>query len=287
MATVAVVGLGAMGSRIALRLLSVGYDVVVWNRSPEKLEALLANGASAAATPREAALRSQTLITMLADPPALHAVTEGPNGIAAGTHPNLTIIEMSTVGPSAVRHLASALQPGVSLVDAPVLGSIAEAETGTLTILAGGPTDAVDEIRPLLTSLGALVHVGPLGAGAAAKLVANAALFGTLTVLAETLALSESLGLSIEAAAAVLAATPLAEQARRRLPVIEAGDYPRRFALSLARKDADLIRHSAETVGIEIPALEAARTWLAAAERAGRGDDDYTALLPTIIESAT
>lgn len=285
MESVSVLGLGAMGSRIALRLLDAGHEVVVWNRSPDRLEPLLARGARPASSPRDAARRSRTLITMLADPDALRAVSEGPEGIAAGIHPDLVVVEMSTVAPPAVARLASLLEPAVRVVDAPVLGSIAEAGAGTLTIFAGGSADLVDRIRPLLAPLGTVVHVGPSGAGAAAKLVANAALLGTITVLGETLSLAGAVGLSRDAAAQVLDATPLADQARRRLPLLGAGTYPRRFGLALARKDADLIVASAQRSGVRLGALNAVRDWLVAAEQQGRGDWDYTAVLATILHS--
>ena len=208
---VAVVGAGAMGSRIALRLVDAGHEVAVWNRSPDKLAPILARGAIAASTPRDAAARSRALITMLADPQALRAVSEGPDGIAVGAHPDLVVIEMSTVGPPAVRQLGSLLGPGVRLVDAPVLGSVDEVQSGTLMIFAGGPSEVLDEVEPLLALLGKVVRIGPLGAGAAAKLVANAALLGALAVLGETLALADGLELSHEAAVMVLVFTLLAE----------------------------------------------------------------------------
>lgn len=143
-----------------------------------------------------------------------------------------------------------------------MLGSVGEAESGTLTIFAGGLAAVVDQVEPLLAVLGTIVRAGLPGAGAAAKLVANAALLGTLAVLGETLALADALELSPDVSAAVLASTPLAEQARRRLPMIVAGDYPRRFALSLARKDADLILRSCAAAGVELPGLSAMRGWL-------------------------
>jgi 3-hydroxyisobutyrate dehydrogenase/2-hydroxy-3-oxopropionate reductase len=279
---VAVVGAGAMGSRISARLLDAGHQVVVWNRSQDKLAPLVAQGASPAATPREAAAGSRVLITMLADPAALRDASEGPDGIGAGAHPELVVIEMSTVGPRAVQRLASILARRAELIDAPVLGSVGEAESGDLTIFAGGPADVLDGVKPLLASLGAVVHVGPLGAGAAAKLVANAALLGTLTVLGETLALAGALDLSRQMAALALASTPLAEQARRRIPLIEAGAYPRRFALSLARKDAELIFDSCAAADFQTRALAGVRDWLRAAETEGYGEDDYTALLEVI-----
>src|SRR5438094_2358446 len=123
---VAVVGLGAMGSRIATRLLEAGNELIVWNRSPEKVAPLLVRGAVAAETPAAAAAQAEFLITMLADPAALRAVTAGEAGIAAGAHPSLLVIEMSTVGLAAVAELAASLPKGTALLDAPVLGSVAE-----------------------------------------------------------------------------------------------------------------------------------------------------------------
>ncbi len=280
--TVAVVGIGAMGSRIAARLLAAGHHVVVWNRTAAKLSLLLECGAVAAATPAEAARRADVLITMLADPAALRAVSDGSDGIAAGADASLTVIEMSTVGPAAVAELASKLPLGTQLVDAPVLGGIAEAEAGELTIFAGGAPSAVDAVRPLLVQHGTVHHVGPSGSGAAAKLVANAALFGSVALVGEMVSLARGLGLADEAIYEVLATTPLAAQAERRRQSIADGEYPRRFALSLARKDADLIQAAARS-GHELRLLEATRSWLIEAEATGSGQRDYTAMLARIV----
>jgi 3-hydroxyisobutyrate dehydrogenase/2-hydroxy-3-oxopropionate reductase len=283
MNAVAVVGLGAMGSRMAARLLDAGHPVTVWNRSPAAAAALSGLGATVAATPAEAAAGAQALITMVSGPRALRAVTEGAAGVAAGAHGSLTVIEMSTVGPDAVTRLAGALPAGTGLLDAPVLGSVPEAEAGTLTILAGGPAAEVDRARPLLSVLGTVVAAGPLGSGAAAKLTANMALFSTVAALGEAIALGRALGLRPDVLADVLAVTPLADQAVRRRPAIDADDYPRRFALSLARKDADLIGQAARSAGAELRLAEAARGWLADAEAAGWGEHDYTAVLAAIL----
>ena len=286
MSAVAVVGLGAMGSRIARRLLASGRDVVVWNRTATRATPLVELGATAAASPADAAARAGAVLTMVADPAALAAVTEGADGVAAGAARGTTVIEMSTVGPAAVARLAAALPDGVHLVDAPVLGSLAEAESGSLVVLAGGDAALVERWTPLLATLGSVRHVGPSGSGAAAKLVANAALFATLGVLGEALALAHGLGLSQEAAYDVLAATPLAAQAERRRPLIEAGEYPPRFPLALARKDADLVADAAAAAGVDLRLLAAARTWLADADAAGRSGSDYSAVLATIIRPA-
>jgi 3-hydroxyisobutyrate dehydrogenase-like beta-hydroxyacid dehydrogenase len=277
---VAVVGLGAMGSRIAGRLLDAGYDVVVWNRTAEKAAPLVARGATMAESPADAAAPAEAQITIVADPPALESVSAG---IAAGASPALTVIQMSTVGPAAVSRLASILPPGTSLLDAPVLGSIGEAESGALKIFVGGEEPLVERWTPLLSVLGQPMHVGPLGAGQAAKLVANATLVGVAGLLGETLALGEGLGLPRGVVFDVLAATPLAQQAERRRPAVEAGDYPPRFALSLARKDAELILEAAAEAGVDLRLVTAARSWFADAEAAGLGDLDYSAVLAQIL----
>jgi 3-hydroxyisobutyrate dehydrogenase-like beta-hydroxyacid dehydrogenase len=220
---------------------------------------------------------------MLADPAALRAVTEGPDGIAAGAGGSSTVIEMSTVGPEAVRWLRSTLPPETSVLDAPVLGSLGEAESGTLHIFIGGPDDLATRWEPLLGALGGPIHVGPFGSGAAAKLVANATLVGTLTLFGETLALADGLGLSREVAFKVLAATPLAAQAERRRASLEHGEFPRRFRLALARKDAELIQEAAASAGADARVLAAAARWFAEAEEAGLGDRDYSEVLTRIL----
>ena len=284
MSTVAVVGLGAMGSRIARRLLDAGYTVLVWNRTIARAEEPV--GAAVAASPADAARRADAVITMVADPAALRAVSEGPEGIAAGANASMTVIQMSTVGPAAVARLKEALPSEASLLDAPVLGSLAEAEAGTLRIFVGGPEALLEQWTPLLSVLGSLLHVGPLGAGAAAKLVANTTLFGTLGVLGEALALADGLGLSRDAAFEILASTPLAAQAERRRPSLEAGEFPPRFSLSLARKDADLVGEAAADAEVDLRLAAAARSWLKAAEEAGLGDSDYSAVLARILQPA-
>jgi 3-hydroxyisobutyrate dehydrogenase-like beta-hydroxyacid dehydrogenase len=286
MAKVAVVGLGAMGSRIARRLLDSGHELVVWNRDPARTAPLTAAGAVAAESPAEAARQAEAVITMVSNPDALRDVTEGPAGVGEGLTPPTTLIQMSTVGTEATERLAAALPADARLLDAPVLGSVAEAENGTLKIYAAGEEPLVERWTPLLSTLGSVIHVGPVGAGSAAKLVANAVLVGVIGVLGEALAVAQGLNLPREVAFEVLETTALADQAKRRRPLVESGEYPPRFALSLARKDGDLILEAAASSGLDLRVTEAARTWLADAEAAGLGDEDYSAVLAQILGSA-
>jgi 3-hydroxyisobutyrate dehydrogenase len=284
---VSVIGLGNMGGRIATRLLNAGYELIVWNRSREKALPLLERGAVVADTPAEAAARAAVLITVLADRAALRAVTEGEDGIAAGAAASLTILDMSTVGPAGIAWFRAALPAGVGLLDAPVLGSVEAVEAGSLVIVVGGPKELAERWRELLSTLGSPIHVGPLGSGQAAKLVANASLFATLATLGEVIALARGLRLSDHALYEVLAATPLAAQAERRRAAIEDGDYPPRFRLALACKDAELIRQAAVAGGVQLRVGDAAASWLRDAEAEGRGGRDYTAVLATILARAS
>lgn len=275
---VAVVGLGAMGSRMARRWLDAGYELHVWNRSSEKARPLVDDGATQAGSPAGAAERADVVVTMVADPDALAHVTEGPDSVAAGARDGAVVIEMSTVGPAAIARLRSVLRPEVDLVDAPVLGSLSEVEAGTLRIFVGGTAESYERLRPVLEVLGSPLHAGGRGCGAAAKLVANSTLFGALGVLGEAVALADALGLDRSVAFEVLAATPVAAQAERRRASLETGEYPHRFDLRLALKDAGLV----VSAGEDLRLAEAARSWLAEAAAAGLGDSDYSRVLEHI-----
>jgi 3-hydroxyisobutyrate dehydrogenase len=271
---------------MARRLLDAGERLTVWNRTANKARPLIAAGAVWAPSCAEAARSAEVVFTMVTDPRALKAVTRGNDGIAAGIAPTSALVEMSTVGPDAVAALASALPPGTELIDAPVLGSLTEAETGTLTIFVGGGADLVERLTPLLSILGSPFHVGDLGSGAVAKLVANATLFNSLGSLGEAVALADASGLSRDTTYRILAMTPLSQQAERRREGIENGSYPPRFPLALARKDADLVNEAVRAAGIELPLTRAARDWLKEAEIEGSAKRDYSSVLETIIRSA-
>ncbi len=274
-------GLGAMGSRIATRLVARGHTVSVWNRDRAKTLDFVRRGMVALDRPADAVGRSELVIVMVTDPAALSAVIEGPGGLLAGTG-TVDVAQLSTVAPDDALRLAAALPPEWGLLDAPVLGSRAEAESGRLTILVGASEDLFDRYRQALADLGEPVRVGSVGAGSAAKLMANATLLGVLGVLGEALSFARALGLPPGIAARVLAATPLAGEVDRRMAAVADGSYPPRFALALASKDADLI-HAAAAGGTELRLAEAMRGWLRDAQAAGWGDHDYTAVLGHIL----
>jgi 3-hydroxyisobutyrate dehydrogenase/2-hydroxy-3-oxopropionate reductase len=190
---------------------------------------------------------------------------------------------MSTVGLEPVLRLADALPAAEQLLDAPVLGSLTEVEAGSLTVFAGAAPDLVRHWTPTLSALGTVLHVGPPGAGAAAKLVANSTLLGVLGVLGEALALGSALGLPSQIVFDVLARTPVAAQAQRRQPAVETGEYPLRFALDLAVKDADLVVKAGESSGADLRLAAAARSWFTDAAQAAHADRDYSEILAHIL----
>jgi len=277
---VALVGAGAMGRRIGQRLLATGHRVTVWNRTPSKTAPLLDAGAATARTPAEAAARAEVVITMLSDAAALDAVLSGREGLSRGLAGGMSLIDMTTGGTAMAQALPLRVPHGVGVLDAPVQGSLAEAETGTLRIFVGGATEVLERCRPVLESLGTPSHMGPAGAGAAAKLLANASLLGTVALLGEVVALADTLGLPRETTMDVLSVTPLGAQAAKRHAALENLPTATRFGLSLARKDLDL---ALEGAGYVDGLIAATRERFAAAEAGGLGSADYTAVLHAIV----
>src|SRR5512138_2159525 len=151
--TIAFLGTGQMGEPMARRLVAAGHDVRVWNRTRARTDALAAAGARVAPSPAAAATGAEVVITMLADPPAVTSVLFGPSGAADALRPGVVLVEMSTIGPAAVRKIAGRLPAGVGLVDAPVSGGVGAAAAGALTILAGGEASTVDGVAGVLGGL--------------------------------------------------------------------------------------------------------------------------------------
>jgi 3-hydroxyisobutyrate dehydrogenase len=170
---VAFLGLGQMGMPMARRLLAAGTELVVWNRTRERAAPLADEGAGVATTPAEAARDADVTITMLSTPEAVAEVLFGTDGASEGLAPAATLVEMSTIGPDAVRRIRERIDDRVTVADAPVLGSVPQATEGTLRIFVGADDAVVERLGPVLEPIGTVIHMGPLGAGASMKLVAN------------------------------------------------------------------------------------------------------------------
>lgn len=272
MSRIALLGLGRMGSEMALRLLDEGHQLALWNRSGIP-DALRATDATPAPTPREAAQGAEIVITMLTDGAAVADVLFGSDGAVEGMGPEAVLVDMSTIGPAAVGEVRAKLAPQLRFVDAPVQGSTPKARAGQLVILAGGAPDDIGRCRPALESLGKLRHVGPLGAGASAKLVVNLALGSSFVVLGEALRLADRLDLDAELMLDVLTGTAVGSLVPRLRARLSNPDAPTQFSVGLAAKDLRLVR---DTGALDDGAAAGAERVLTAAVDAGYGETDIT-----------
>lgn len=278
---VAFLGLGQMGTPMAQRLLATDHTVTVWNRTPSRAEAFAAEGVAVAATPADASRATDVVITMLTDPSAVEDVLFGPDGVAAALMPGQTLIEMSTIG-RALLGIRDRLDAGIRVLDAPVLGSVPQATAGSLRIFVGGDDTDVERVRVVLEPLGTVIHLGPLGAGASMKLVANSTIGAAISALGEALALADAFGLRREQVLEILSNSHVGPIASGKRANIESRSYPPNFKLSLARKDLELVRDEAERAGVDLRIAPGALAWLAQAEREGHGEEDYSAAVETI-----
>jgi 3-hydroxyisobutyrate dehydrogenase-like beta-hydroxyacid dehydrogenase len=279
MAQLGFLGLGRMGAPMASRLLAAGHDVAVWNRTEGRTDDLVERGARRASSPAEAAASADGVITMLADPEALEAVVFGHDGIAAGLAADATLIDMSTVGPDVARGVGTRLGGDGRMLDAPVLGSTPQAEQGALKIFVGGQPELYERWQPVLETLGRPGHFGPLGAGAAMKLVVNSTLGAAMAAVGEALTLADKLGLDETQVLDVLAESPVGATVKAKREKIQNQTYTPNFKLSLAAKDVRLVRAAAERAGFDARVAASAVALFTDAEAAGLGDLDYSAVV--------
>ena len=269
-----------MGAPMAGRLVDAGHDVTVWNRTAERAAPLVQRGARLAGSPAEAAEGAEALFTMLSAPGAVDTVLFGHDGAAAALAEGATLVEMSTIGPAAVHSVRARLPEPVAMLDAPVLGSVPQATDGTLKVFVGGDPGVFRRCEAVLAHLGHPVVLGPLGAGASMKLVANSTLGALMTGLAEALALADGLGLDRSAVLDVLAESPIGVTVRSKRANVESVRYsPPNFKLALAVKDLGLVADAAAEAGVDLRVGAAARSWLEDADRAGLGSLDYSAVI--------
>lgn len=285
MRRLAFLGLGAMGAPMAERLLAAGHELAVWNRSRSRT-APFEGRARIASTPADALAGVEAAITMVSTPEALDEVLFGPDGAVEGAASGTTFIDMSTVGPDAVLEVASRLREGLDIVDAPVLGSVSNAGDGSLRVFVGATPKAFERWRGVLAAMGEPVRLGPTGAGAAMKLVANSTLAGLMCLIGEALRLADELGLERERAIGVLLDSRIGPAMKPKLDKIRSGRYDASFRLDLMRKDLDLILAAAERRDVGLRLAEAARRWFEDAEAEALGSLDYSAVVARIAGTA-
>ncbi|MGW0519388.1 NAD(P)-dependent oxidoreductase [Crossiella sp. NPDC003009] len=276
MARIAFLGLGRMGVLMAGRLLAAGHDLTVWNRTAAKAEPLARQGAKVAEDPAGAVDGAELVITMLADGDAVDEVIFGTGGGARKLAAGATVVEMSTSGPEAVRGLRARMPEGTTLVDAPVKGTLPQAEGGTLDIYVGGTEAEFAAVRDVLSVLGNPVRVGEIGAGASLKLVVNAITATVPVLIGEAMALADGMGVDAGTAWEALAGSAVGGMARRLREQTADDGQPVTFSLSLAAKD---LRLALEAGAAADGVIAAARRELGVAEKAGLGERDFSAVV--------
>jgi 3-hydroxyisobutyrate dehydrogenase/2-hydroxy-3-oxopropionate reductase len=290
--TVGVLGIGRMGGSMARALATAGFEVVAWNRTASAAETLAAElGGRAVNRPAEVAAAADVCVSMLADGSAVEAVFRGPDGLLAGARPGSVLVDCSTVAPSTIRAFeADARAVGAGLLDAPVSGSVALAESGALTIMVGGEAADLELARAVLDGLAKTVfHMGPLGSGAAMKLAVNTVIFGLNEALAEGLVLAEAAGIDRTRAYGVLVASAAGAPyvGYKRAAFLEPDTAPVAFALDLAAKDLRLIAELAGELGVPMPQAVTNLEAILAASAGGRGDRDFSAVATHLRETAS
>lgn len=273
------IGLGNMGVPMASNLLQAGYELYVWNRTPEKTAALCEKGAKRADSLEQLVETCDVLFTMVSDDAAVKEIYSGTDGILASSAVRGKLaVDMSTISPDTSRTIAEqAKQAGLRFLDAPVSGSVGPAKEATLVIMVGGEQTDYEEAKPMLDKLGKIaLHMGPNGAGTSAKLAINLLLGITVQGVSETLLFARSLGIGTEQMLQIISesavGTPLI---RGKAPSILADDYPAAFALKHMTKDLRLAREA----GVSTPLAESAAATYRHALEEGLGDLDLMAIL--------
>jgi 3-hydroxyisobutyrate dehydrogenase-like beta-hydroxyacid dehydrogenase len=279
---IGLIGLGLMGRPMGLNLLKAGHTLTVWNRTASRAESLVAAGAKLAESPREVASRSDVLLTIVSDPPALEEVLWSKDGVLSGLRRGSIYIDSSTVSPALARKISAACaERGARFLDAPVTGGTWGAEKGELVFMVGGEAETLKAVEPILGALSKRwFHLGPNGAGQIIKLAMNLILALQVDALAEALALVTGAGIQgeklVEVMQSSMARAPILDI---KAPLLLKGEYPPSFPLRLMHKDLGLALDLANQIGVPLPATAAARETYSAVKGAAKEDLDYAAVM--------
>jgi 3-hydroxyisobutyrate dehydrogenase-like beta-hydroxyacid dehydrogenase len=290
------IGLGIMGSRMAGNLVKHGYELVVYNRTRQKSEGLLEQGAAWAETPKAVAERVEVLFTMLAHPDAVLEMAlgingsdtdQGASGFLDGMEAGRLWIDCSTVHPSFSRQMArEARERQIRFLDAPVAGTKGPAAAGQLTFLVGGEASDLEACRPMLEAMGSrIVHVGGNGQGTSLKMVVNLLLAQGMLAFSEALLLGQALGIERDRLFEVLGGGPVAAPfTASKREKIEGDEYEADFPLRWLHKDLQMAGIAAYEKGVALPATSLAKEVYGLAARLGMADLDFSAIYRLLSE---
>jgi 3-hydroxyisobutyrate dehydrogenase len=285
MAVLGFIGLGAMGSRMARRLLDAGHRVVGYNRTAAKAAPLVAAGMKLASSPRQVADATDVLFSMVSDTEALEAIARGDEGVLAGLRGGATWLEMSTVSPAATRRLAEAAATrGATLLDAPVSGSAITVEQGQLSFMVGGDPAALERVRPYLLAIGpTITHVGPLGLAATMKIATNLGLAVQILAFSEAVLLAEKAGIARERAVETLLKSVIASpMLKYRGPFVLGMPAEALFNVPMMQKDLDLALELGHRLGVPLPTTALTQSMLTAARALGLGEHDFAVVFDVL-----
>lgn len=258
------IGLGIMGRAMARRLVDAGHRVAVWNRDSSKAAELEAAGARRAATPREAALGAEVVITMVTDSDAVKSVVLGSDGVLAGCAEGTVVVDMSTIHPSVAREVGRALRAKkVGFLDSPVTGMEFRAREGTLSLLVGGEKEDLEKARDVLTLLGnRITYFGPQGAGQIAKSCNQILCAVNMVGIVEALHLGRLNGLDPATLVEALVPGAGGSWALERFgPQIVRRDFEPGGRIALMLKDLGIAEESAAAVGLPLPGAGTAKRY--------------------------
>jgi 3-hydroxyisobutyrate dehydrogenase len=271
-------GMGRMGVPMAANLVKAGFPVAVANRTPSRCAPLVDMGCATVETAAELAQQVDVVITMVSDGQAAREVYLGSNGLLAGAHSGLSLIDMSTLGPEIWRELAAACtERNLPALDAPVSGSIPAAEAATLIAMVGGDALVFARLRTVLAAMTReQFHLGPSGSGAVMKLAINSIIASTNLALSEALVVAERSGIDREAAYAVLRNSAIASpfMQYKESAFLDPASADQYFTVALLQKDVELALALGRDLGVPLLSAAAAREGLTLARAFGWGDDD-------------
>jgi 3-hydroxyisobutyrate dehydrogenase-like beta-hydroxyacid dehydrogenase len=279
------IGIGLMGRQMTRRLLLAGFPLTVWNRSRDKAKEILGAGAGWGDSPRALAQACDVVITMVTDSAASEEVICGENGVLAGAHPGLILIDMGSIAPEMSRSIAErARAKGVPMLDAPVTGAPKVASEGKLGIMVGGPEETFESCLPVFQALGVkIIHVGENGKGTTLKLINNLIMGVAIEAVAEALVLAHKAGIDpgkvVEITSVGGARTGAMET---RGPRMIRHDFSPHFSVNNMYKDLSGALRLADEVGVSLPAASTAREILRAVKSQGKGDQDSCSVISVI-----
>lgn len=278
---VAFLGLGIMGGPMAANLVKAGHEVTVWNRTPGKS----VEGARTAASPREAAEGSEAVWLCVSNTEAVEQVLFGKDGVEPALRAGMVVADSSTISPAATVEFAQRLRArGAEVLDAPVTGSKAGAESGQLIFIVGGAEATIAKVRPLFDAMGKKVlRMGENGKGQAAKLAMNLMIALIYEGFAEALTLAGRLGVEPERLLELIQSSMVRSGVvDYKAPFVLRRDFSPNFPLRLMHKDIHLMLDSARALGLKLPGLETVDQVYEQAAAAGHDDLDYAATLMTV-----